>query len=337
MKALHKNIWQTAVAMALPLALSSCIDEDLSECGTDYIINYQLKLHTNMQDEISSELNAPEYQAVAKRLEQELSNVFTDVARDLDIDFYTNHNLVHQESHIINAANASFTIYLKPDDYRHLAWVNVDANPVVSVSGQNTDTEVSIANVPNDTIDGHTHGLFTARLDMNVKSESYSYTVPLYMQNSATALVINRNGIAADDIKGYVVGLGNDFSINDSTYHHDHPTVVRTTRMDEGNYTCLHTAGFPSQDAHSSLFTLHSSLSTRAGEQTGIWSYHVYVAIGGKITETKLYVKEPLKASQLKIIKANLNPDGSVSTEAPEVGVSVTLDWKPGGDYEIEI
>lgn len=315
------------MAVVFPLTLSSCIDEDMSDCGTDYVINYQVRLHTNMQTEISSELTAPDEQAVARRLEQAMANIFSDVARDLDIDFYTNHNLVHQESHQINAANASFTIYLKAQDYRHLAWVNVDANPVVSMSGQATDNEVNIANMPNDTIDGHTYGVFTARMDMNVKSESYSYTVPLYMQNSATALVINRNGIATDDIKAYVVGMGNDFSINDSIYHHNRTVAMRTTRMDEGAYTCLHTAGFPSPDIKLS----------RADDADGIWSYHVYVTINGKTTETKLYIREPLKAAQLKIIKVKLNADGSVSTDAPEVGVSVTLDWKPGGDYEIEV
>lgn len=313
--------------MMVPLMFGSCIDEDLSDCGTDYVINYQVSLHTNMQTEISSELSAPEEQAVARRLEQALADLFSDVARDLDINFYANNRLAHHEAHQINAANASFTIYLKAEDYRHLAWVNVDANPIVSLTGQHNDSEVNIANVPNDTIDGHTHGLFTARKDMAVKSESYTFTVPLYMQNSATVLVINRNGVAADDIKAYVVGLANDFTVNDSTYHHDRTTAVRTTRMDEGGYTCLHTAGFPSLD----------NMRSRAGEADGIWSYHVYVTINGKITETKLYVREPLKAAQLKIIKANLNPDGSVTTEAPEVGVSVTLDWKPGGNYEIEV
>ncbi len=327
MRTLHDNIWRLAMLMVFPLALGSCIDEDMSDCGTDYTINYQVRLHTNMQTEISSELSAPGEQAVAGRLEQALADIFSDVARDLDINFYANNGLAHHEAHQINAANASFTIYLKAEDYRHLAWTNVAVNPVLTLSGQDTDSQVNIANMPNDTIDAHTQGLFTARKDMAVKSESYTFTVPLYMQNSATALVINRNGVAADDIKAYVVGLANDFSVNDSVYHYDRTTAVRTIRMDEGGYTCLHTAGFPSSD----------DMRLRAGEADGIWSYHVYVTVNGKITETKLYVREPLKAAQLKIIKVNLNPDGSVTTEAPEVGVSVTLDWKPGGDHEIEI
>lgn len=328
-KTLHYNIyiWGLAMSMVFPLTLVSCIDEDLSKCGEDYVTDYQVELHTNMQIEIDSELSAPEELAVSKQLQQALSNIFTDVAQDLDIDFYLNHALVHHEAHTINAANASFTIYLKADNYRHLAWVNVAANPKLILSGQETDTQVNIANAPNDTIDGHSHGLFTARTDMDIKSGIQSFVVPLYMQNCATALVINRGEVQADDIQAYVVGLANSFSINDSVYDHTRNVAVRTTRMDEGHYTCLHTAGFPSLD----------ELPSRADATQSIWSYHVYVTINGKITETKLYIREPLKAARLKIIKANLNEDGSLTTEAPEVGVSVTLDWKPGGDYEVEI
>lgn len=315
------------LAMVFPLLLTSCIDEDMSDCGKDYIINYRVELHTNMEDEIAKELSGAEERAVAQHLRQDLANIFTDVARDLDLNFYANHALTHHEEHQVNAANASFTIYLKPEDYRHLAWVNMAANPELSLSGHDMDGQVNIANAPNDTINGHSYGLFTGRKDMPVQSESYSFTVPLYMQNCATALVIDRKGVATDKIEGYVVGLANDFSVNDSVYHHSRNTAVRTTRFEEGAYTCLHTAGFPSLD----------SMRTKADDSDGIWSYHVYVTSNGKITETKLYIREPLKASQLKIVKVKLEPDGSLTTEDPEVGVSVELDWKPGGDYEIEI
>ena len=35
--------------------------------------------------------------------------------------------------------------------------------------------------------------------------------------------------------------------------------------------------------------------------------------------------------------KAGMLDDGSVVTNMPEVGVSVTLDWKPGGEYHPEL
>lgn len=48
-------------------------------------------------------------------------------------------------------------------------------------------------------------------------------------------------------------------------------------------------------------------------------------------------MKNPLKAGEMQVIKVKLNDEGGVVTENPEVGVSVELDWKPGGDFDIEI
>ena len=48
-------------------------------------------------------------------------------------------------------------------------------------------------------------------------------------------------------------------------------------------------------------------------------------------------IKEPLKAGELRIIKGYIDSDGVVRTEDPKVGVSVTLDWGSGGEYESEM
>ena len=37
------------------------------------------------------------------------------------------------------------------------------------------------------------------------------------------------------------------------------------------------------------------------------------------------------------VIKAFLKDDGTITTDSPEVGVSVELDWNPGGDFDIEM
>ena len=50
----------------------------------------------------------------------------------------------------------------------------------------------------------------------------------------------------------------------------------------------------------------------------------------GKYVKNTLYMKNPLKAGEMQIIKVKLNDEGGVVTENPEVGVSVELDWKPG-------
>ena len=69
----------------------------------------------------------------------------------------------------------------------------------------------------------------------------------------------------------------------------------------------------------------------------GIWQVKVYVSMAGKIAESVLHISEPLPAGGVKIIKGVIKDDGSVTTESPEVGVSVTLDWKPGGSHDVEM
>jgi hypothetical protein len=54
-------------------------------------------------------------------------------------------------------------------------------------------------------------------------------------------------------------------------------------------------------------------------------------------TETVLHIKEPLRAGQLKIIKARVGENGQIESETPNVGISVTLDWKKGGTYNPEL
>ena len=50
-----------------------------------------------------------------------------------------------------------------------------------------------------------------------------------------------------------------------------------------------------------------------------------------------LNVNTPLKAGQLKILKMFLKEDGSLTATDHTVGVSVELNWKPGGQHDIEI
>lgn len=54
----------------------------------------------------------------------------------------------------------------------------------------------------------------------------------------------------------------------------------------------------------------------------------------GTVTETVLGIRDPLKAGELKIVKAYLDADGSVCPTDATVGVNITLDWNSGGDYD---
>ena len=59
--------------------------------------------------------------------------------------------------------------------------------------------------------------------------------------------------------------------------------------------------------------------------------------VEGKYTKSTLTVHESLDAGKLKILKVKLKADGSLATTTANVGVSVKIDWKPGGDHNVDI
>jgi hypothetical protein len=68
-----------------------------------------------------------------------------------------------------------------------------------------------------------------------------------------------------------------------------------------------------------------------------LWGWIIYVTLSdGTITRSTLALRSPLRAGQLKILRARVIKGGGVNTEDPLVGVSVTLDWQEAGTHEIE-
>ena len=69
-----------------------------------------------------------------------------------------------------------------------------------------------------------------------------------------------------------------------------------------------------------------------------LWEFRIYTTThDGTTTENVLYIRRPLRAGQLMIIKVKAHPDGSVTTDDQTVGVSVTLNWNDGGHHEWEL
>lgn len=323
------GLWcASGACVVAALSLTSCIDEDLSDCGVDYAVEYvvEQKVKTNLQDEIATELARPEEQAMAQRISKELGGVFTDVVHDVELSFYTDHRRAWHQYNIIDASSASFTVYMPRADYRNLVLANMMKVEECGFMRDDSDLTMEINYLSaNDTVNSLQSGLFTSRMDMSLEDRNQKFRSCLYMLNSATAVVIDRNGQQADDIWGYVEGTASGFAVNDSVYSFSRKPVVRTVRMTEGGYDCLYSVTMPSPDG------------TRADADGGLWRMKVYVKKDGKTTENVVSVNDPLPAGDVRIIRVRMKDDGSVEAVTSEVGVSVTLDWKPGGSHDIEI
>jgi len=70
----------------------------------------------------------------------------------------------------------------------------------------------------------------------------------------------------------------------------------------------------------------------------GLWEYHLYITTAsGSVTRSVLRSYKPLKAEQVQVVHVKLEPSGEPKTTDATVGVSVTLDWNQGGEYNPEI
>ena len=327
------------------LLLLSCstIDDDLSDCGTSYQLDYQLQLVTNMTTELTTQLTTTTDVKLASAVRTHLSEIFTDFAHDVDLSFYDTEGdslrLQHDE-HIMDDSLASYTLYLPMRRYMHLAAANLVNNKVVDLRDDERCHTSVLHQVEEDTISSQTTGIFTARLPMEVlEGVNQNFEVHLYMANCASTLVIDTIGSGVRDVKVYVKGFATGFNIADSVYQFSQQApIVRPdiVNVETGGEMSFCSVTFPSREVPTSRTVIETEDPfVSPTSENALWEYHVYVTTKeGSITETKLYVNQPLRAGQLKVLKAKASGNGSISTADQTVAVSVTLNWDDGGQYE---
>lgn len=322
--------------------LSSCIDEDLSGCGKNYRIQYQLEVEAELDAELDQELDEPNETAIRQKLKEAFRPVFAyrEHGADLDLNFFADNRLTHHEVHNVNTSHSEFSIYLKPDNYEHLALANVQQEPLLEKMGADAYESLTVGYTPQsmqakaDTLPSQTRALFVARKTMRVADTSATYLVRLTMQNSCVALVVDNRGYHAEQMTAFASGFATEFAPADSTFRFARPFVMRTNATSAGNHQAFYVTTFPSRNV-SEMVALRPNAAD--APETAYWKMEVLVKMNGKYTRSVLSVNEPLQAGEMRVVKAYLREDGSISTSDTQVGVSVELDWKPGGDHDIEI
>lgn len=172
------------------------------------------------------------------------------------------------------------------------------------------------------------------------EGENQEFRVKLYMANCASALVLDTLGSHVTDVKVYTTGFATGFCVADSLYRFPYTPIVRTNRIRVGNEKatplCFVSVNFPSRDLESKT----KDIGDNVPEATEVlWSYRVYCTTEeGTITETRVGVLAPLGAAQFKVVRANITTNGAVAplSSSTDLAVSVTLDWKPGMDWNVE-
>lgn len=313
----------------------SAIDDDLSDCGFDYELQYELQLVTNMEMELQTQLTTQVETSVAAALREHLKDIFSDFAHDIDLSFYEADGQLgrlYHEQHVMNDNEKSYTLYLPMREYRHLALANLQQNSWVTLTGEEHSNTMMLQQVQNEPVQSHQTGIFAARTNMDVmENQNQTFHVNLYMVNCAAVLLLESRGHDASNVSVASTGFATGYNVDDNTYtFSDNPPLVNADRVDvdDPSMLCYCTVTFPSSE------TPNPSLASSTGEEA-YWQFRVHVKnANGTTTETILRVEEPLKAGQLKIIKAYIDSDGSVRPYGSKVGASVTLDWNGGANYE---
>ena len=329
------------------------VDEDFSECPDELFINYEMRLITNEQTEINTVLGQDADNPAAAALRDYLKDIFSDLAHDADFSFYdvgAPRPVLEHFSDVIDASQASYTLHIPAREYMHLTAANIQDNTQVILQGEDlcqTSRLLQSSGSGNpEVVAPHTTGLFTARLPMDFQTNvSRTFNVNLYMANCATALVVDNTAEGTPEItdfKAFTTGFASSFNIADSTYVFDSMPLVKADHIPvEGGAESLYaTVQFPSKDPHPKskvvIETTDPFISDYAKDM--LWEWIVYVTLpNGSVTESRLELYQPLRAGQLKIIRARIGQDGILYTDDTSVGVSVTLDWLQGGSHVIPL
>ena len=136
-------------------------------------------------------------------------------------------------------------------------------------------------------------------------------------------------------IRVFLADLATSFTPNDSTWHWEHNSLVRTDAVDITGTDSVAYCGVAFPSRMEAPGTIDPDVAAAKG---AVWRVVILSELpNGTTTRSVLYMAKPLKAGDIRVIRIRVNDDGGVSTSDSNVGASVTLDWKKGGEYNPEI
>ena len=332
------------VALVLIVLLPvGCIDEDLSDCvgvypgcgcDTEYTIDYNMELALSLNLMLDDSLTTSREQELAAVLRNDLQDILSNRARSLDLSFFaTPEGELAEQQHLDTDTNRlTLSLSLPSMVYEHIAVAATAREESVKLTGTTAHHDLCLRHSGGDTLDCHRSAFYSGTAHLDVNGEKNSFYVPLYMQNAVAILVIDPTGSPAEVKDTYLRGSACGFACADSTFLFDSENVIRHHRSEGGGLIAYHAVCFPSRDEP----------LVRAAEQgsASLWEMDVYTQLpDGSYVKNTLSMRTPLEAGCMRIIKVSLDKNGEIVNNKAnaDVGVSVTLDWKPGGDYDIEM
>lgn len=326
----------------LPFLFSACalIDDDLSVCGEKIVTDYQLQLQTELSLQLQTELVTETEVPVRNALQKWLNPIFTETAKDVDLRFFSTETdeLQYRIKEIINDNRKSYTFQLPKDDYIHLGIANIADNNHLRIKEGDHGTTMELDMPSKSELSSLNTGVFTARKLMSIGDTSASFDIHLYMVTCAIAIVIDTTRCdSLVSMRSTIFGAASSFRMYDSLYVYDRDYRVMMDEVEvEMNDPLLAPRRAPGKSLAQYVLMAGSTFPTADNRP---WSVEVRTTLtGNRITTTRLTIGQPVQAGTLRILRAHVDGQGGVQPdEGQEVGASVELDWKDGGEHEIDI
>ena len=331
----HLKVLPTLLLLLLTLQSCTFIDDDRSDCENVYSLNYELKVVSNINLQLSEQLQVSTGAMTLKTLDDYFTGIMQPAASQVRLGFYpTDGGAPVYYSRETEGQRTAFAISIPANNYRHVAVIGQE-DPSIFLVDTTSAAKVRLTQLLTDTVESHNHAVLAGTLDMDVLGNvNQSWEINLYPADAAVAVVMKKNPKVLRT-RVFLADLATSFTPNDSIWHWDHSSLVRTDAVDVPGTDSVAYCGIAFPSRMTAPGTIDPDISAA---KDVVWRVIMQSDLSnGTTTRTVLYMREPLKAGDIRVIRVTVNDDGSVSTSDQNIGASVTLDWKKGGEYNPEI
>ena len=324
-------------ALLFLFTLQSCtfIDDDRSDCETSFSLNYQLKVVSNINLQLSEQLQMSTGSQTLATLNSYLDPILQPTASAVHLSFFPTDGSdpVHYDRET-EGLRTAFSLAIPAANYRHIAIIGQE-DPSIFINDNTSAETTRLTQFLNDTVDSHNHAALAGTLDMNVTNNTnQSWEINLYPADAAVAVVMKKNPNVVRT-RVFLADLATSFTPNDSTWHWEHNSLVRTDAVDVTGTDSVAYCGIAFPSRMEAPGTIDPDVAAAKG---AVWRVIVMATLpDNTVTRSVLYVRKPLRAGDLRIFRLLISTDGAAEVSAADVGASVTLDWKKGGEYNPEI
>lgn len=311
MKPITENIFKALLFAAVAVSLSSCIDEDLSDCPLE-----ERTVSIMYKVEVS----------------QQVENDFDATIHDMRFGFWNTPYMLFFEQYIEEKdfpEDNIFEVTLPATDYNHLVIANGTGGTGGQLPQKLADVCVLPIGISSDTVVGLSRAPFVGKLFMSLEySEDAFFTVYLKPVVGYVKLDVSY-AAGLENVRCYISGTKAGYNAWHGTWI-EHPSLVT-----DGNMNVADTGENQRQFAFYAFPSSHEN--TKAPVADGEWKVYFYATDkeNNEVTQYIFTLYEPLLAGHVFEASFRIGPDEGW-TDA-EAGVTINTGWEPGTGYDNEM